>query len=268
MNPKALVVKGCVFLLLSAFLITVDAQKKTPVKKAAAIAAVTDKTSLTIPEIKDFAFVVEIDRNAQVVVRVQKTENNEFLANDSSNKNLTDFFTAFSALQEGKTAKTKTALEPIIIVRADESLNLSKITEIIQSVRVSSKQKIKLQISENDYVVIPPLVNENEFPKPNPNFLLVKLQADSKIFLNTESSGDLKNTAPLKEKLREIFKQRENFGVLRPGTNEVEKTVFIAAPPTVKFADVIKLIQAAKDAGAEPVGLQLEDLFSEMRVIT
>ncbi len=84
--------------------------------------------------------------------------------------------------------------------------------------------------------------------------------------LNTENYGDFKNTAPLKEKLREIFKQRENFGILRPGTNEVEKTVFIAAPPTVKFADVIKLIQAVKDAGAEPIGLQLEDLFPEMKV--
>ncbi|HVE59604.1 MAG TPA: hypothetical protein VNB22_22530 [Pyrinomonadaceae bacterium] len=268
MKPKALVVKGCVFLLLSSFLISVHAQKKAPVKKTASLAALPDKTSVTTPEIKDFAFVVEIDKNAQVVVRVQKTENSEFLASDSSNKNLTDFFTAFSALQEGKTAKTKTALEPIIIVRADQSLNLSKITEVIQSVRVSSKQKIKLQISENDYVGIPPLVNENEFPKPNPSFLLVKLQADSKILLNTENYGDFKNTAPLQEKLREIFKQRESFGIFRPGTNEVEKTVFIAAPPTVKFADVIKLIQVIKDAGAEPVGLQLEDLFTEMRVIT
>ncbi|GEM_PF-4796799 len=267
MNPRALIVKVCVLLLLSSFSIEIQAQRKKPVKKPVSDAAFIDKTSLTIPEIKDFAFVVEIDKNARVSVRVQKTENNGFLVSDSSNKNLTDFFTAFSALQEGKTpSKTKTALDPIIIIKADESLNLGKIREIIQSLRVSSTQKIKLQISENDYVGIPPLVNESEVPKPNPNFLLIRLGDDSKVSLNAESNYDFNNTAPLKDKLREIFKQRENFGVLRPGTNEVEKTVFIAAPPTVKFADVIKLIQAVKDAGAEPIGLLLEELFPKIEV--
>lgn len=267
MNPRALIIKVCVLLLLSSFSTAIQAQRKKPVNKSVSRAEFINKTSITIPEIKDFAFVVEIDKNARVSVRVQKTENNGFLASDSSNKNLTDFFTAFSALQEGKTAaKTKTVLEPVIIIKADESLNLGKITEIIQSLRVSSKQKIKLQISENDYIGIPPLVNESEFPKPNPNFLLIKLGDDFKVSLNTESNYDFNNTAPLKEKLREIFKERENRGVLRPGTNEVEKTVFVAAPPTIKFADVVKLIQAAKDAGAEPIGLQLEDLFPEISV--
>jgi len=48
------------------------------------------------------------------------------------------------------------------------------------------------------------------------------------------------------------------MGILRPGTNEVEKTVFVAAPDSVKFGDVIKLIEKIADAGAAPIGLQMD----------
>jgi biopolymer transport protein ExbD len=264
MNLKAWVVNVIILLFFLQFTFVVESQKKKPVKKAIQRVSIVEDNSLAIPEIKDFAFVAEIDENAEVSVRIQKTENNKFLASSTSNKNLTDFFTSFSLLQSGKTSvNTKTTLAPIVIVKADDSLNFGKIVEVIKSLRVSPEQKIKLQISKNYFAAIPPPINENNFPKPNPNFLLVKLQDDAKISLNTESFGDFNNITPLKEKLREIFKQREAFGILRPGTNEVEKTVFIAVPVTVKFSDVIKLIQEVADAGAEPIGVQIEELFPE-----
>jgi biopolymer transport protein ExbD len=60
--------------------------------------------------------------------------------------------------------------------------------------------------------------------------------------------------------LREIFKERENNGVFREGTNEVEKTIFIKSPRSVRYGDVVKVIDAAKTAGASPIGLQIDDL--------
>jgi biopolymer transport protein ExbD len=48
--------------------------------------------------------------------------------------------------------------------------------------------------------------------------------------------------------------------VFREGTNEVEKTVFIKSPKSVRYGDVIKVIDAAKMVGASPIGLQIDDL--------
>jgi biopolymer transport protein ExbD len=60
--------------------------------------------------------------------------------------------------------------------------------------------------------------------------------------------------------LTEIFKTRETNGVFREGTNEVEKTIFIKSPTSVRYGDVVKVIDAAKMAGAQPIGLQIDDL--------
>ena len=57
-------------------------------------------------------------------------------------------------------------------------------------------------------------------------------------------------------KLTDIFTQRTNNGVFRENSNEVEKTIFIKSPTLVKYGDVVKVIDAAKVAGASPVGLR------------
>jgi biopolymer transport protein ExbD len=60
--------------------------------------------------------------------------------------------------------------------------------------------------------------------------------------------------------LTEIFQGRDANGVFREGTNEVEKTVFIKSPRSVRYGDVVKVIDAVKMAGAQPIGLQIDDL--------
>lgn len=103
--------------------------------------------------------------------------------------------------------------------------------------------------------------NKNVILKPNPNTLIVFVQRDGgKLRLNQDDIGDVSDTAPLTAKLEEVFKDRESRGVLREGTNEVEKTVFIKAPKSVKYGDVVKAIDAVKMAGAQPIGLQIDDL--------
>ena len=103
--------------------------------------------------------------------------------------------------------------------------------------------------------------NKNVILKPNPNTLIVFINREGgKLRLNQDDIGDVSDTGPLTGKLGEIFKDRESRGVLREGTNEVEKTVFIKAPRSVKYGDVVKAIDAVKLAGAEPIGLQIDDL--------
>lgn len=97
--------------------------------------------------------------------------------------------------------------------------------------------------------------------KPNPLTLVIAISKETKgITLNNDAFGDVTDTDKLSNKLREIFKERESNGVFRENTNEVEKTVFIKSPKSVRYGDVIKVIDAAKAAGASPIGLQIDDL--------
>ena len=103
--------------------------------------------------------------------------------------------------------------------------------------------------------------DKNVILKPNPNTLIVFINREgAKLRLNQDDIGDVSDTTPLTAKLEEVFKDRESRGVLREGTNEVEKTVFIKAPKSVKYGDVVKVIDAVKLAEAQPIGLQIDDL--------
>jgi len=97
--------------------------------------------------------------------------------------------------------------------------------------------------------------------KPNPLTLVVAINKETKgITLNNENFGDVSDTEKLNTKLNEIFRERENNGVFREGTNEVEKTIFIKSPKSIRYGDVVRVIDAAKSAGASPIGLQIDDL--------
>lgn len=106
-----------------------------------------------------------------------------------------------------------------------------------------------------------PKQQQNLEVKPNPLTLVVSVARDTRaVTLNNESAGTVDDAEPLTNKLREIFKTRENNGVFKEGTNEVEKTIFIKSPKSVHYGDVVKVIDAAKIAGAQPIGLQIDDL--------
>jgi biopolymer transport protein ExbD len=97
--------------------------------------------------------------------------------------------------------------------------------------------------------------------KPNPLTLVVAINRENRgISLNNESAGSVDDPTALTAKLTDIFNQRTTNGVFRENTNEVEKTIFIKSPTLVKYGDVVKVIDAAKMAGASPIGLQIDDL--------
>lgn len=97
--------------------------------------------------------------------------------------------------------------------------------------------------------------------KPNPLTLVVAINKDTKaLTLNNEPAGNVTDAVALTDKLKEIFKQRSDNGVFREGTNEVERTIFIKSPTSVRYGDVVKVIDAVKMAEAQPIGLQIDDL--------
>jgi len=107
-----------------------------------------------------------------------------------------------------------------------------------------------------------PKPNEQQVdPRPNPLTLVVAVnKGDMSIALNNAPAGNTTDAASLTTQLAEIFKTRENNGVFRDGTNEVEKTVFIKSPRSIRYGDVVRVIDAVKQAGAQPIGLQIDDL--------
>ena len=106
-----------------------------------------------------------------------------------------------------------------------------------------------------------PKDQQNVNVKPNPLTLVIAINKDTKaITLNQDTFGDVSDTDKLNNKLKQVFKDREAQGVFREGTNEIEKTVFIKSPKSVRYGDVVRVIDAAKEAGASPIGLQIDDL--------
>lgn len=105
--------------------------------------------------------------------------------------------------------------------------------------------------------------NQQQDVKPNPNTLVVTLDNSTrKLKLNNDEIGTLDDPSSLGSRLSEIFQQRTANGVYRENSNppEIEKTVFVKAPKATKYGDVVKVIDSIKGSGAEPVGLQIDDL--------
>jgi biopolymer transport protein ExbD len=102
--------------------------------------------------------------------------------------------------------------------------------------------------------------DQNLVLKPNPNTLIVFIDRENKLKLNQDEMGNIADPSALINKLTETFNYRDANGIFRENTNETEKTVFIKAPRSVKYGEVAKVVDAVKSAGAQPVGLQVDDL--------
>jgi len=105
--------------------------------------------------------------------------------------------------------------------------------------------------------------------KPNPLTLVVSISPDLQLRLNQDAVGSVNDTGQLSQRLVQVFKQRKEQRAYKVGMEarsdvaedeRIEKTVFVKAPRAAKYGDVVKVIDAIKGAGANPVGLQVDDL--------
>jgi biopolymer transport protein ExbD len=109
--------------------------------------------------------------------------------------------------------------------------------------------------------------------KQSPRTLIVQINKDQKVELlrggNLIASGAVADTGPISKALSDEFRSRKEQGIWKEGfegrtdlspDERIEKTVFIKAPQTFKYGDVVEVIDAVKGAGSNPVGLQTEAL--------
>jgi len=99
-------------------------------------------------------------------------------------------------------------------------------------------------------ILAEPDVNELLPTKPDPLTLVVSIGANDKVQLNQEPMGDSMDTANLVQTLTQIFQQRK----------EPERKVTIKARHSTKYGQVVRIIDAVKGAGANPIILQIDDL--------
>lgn len=91
---------------------------------------------------------------------------------------------------------------------------------------------------------------------PNPLTLVVTIQLDRTLKLNNETNmGTVDDLSPLALRLTTLFEARTRNYSYRP-----EKTVFIKAPRSIRYGDVTRVLDGLKATGADPIGLQLDDL--------
>ncbi|MBA3599641.1 MAG: biopolymer transporter ExbD [Acidobacteria bacterium] len=104
----------------------------------------------------------------------------------------------------------------------------------------------------------------------NIDMLVVAINSNSTLRLNIESDmGTVREPVKLIEKLQTVFRERtknrayaddREFRNDLPETERIEKTVFIKAPRSIDYGSVVKVIDAVKIAGANPISLQIDDL--------
>jgi biopolymer transport protein ExbD len=118
-------------------------------------------------------------------------------------------------------------------------------------------KRFKTLIPEQQQGPTPPDVTASKLT------LRVDIMKDNTLQLNQEPYGTIDDTSKLSAKIAEVLRFREEHpgpDVYKFGTNIVEKTVFVKAPESYKYGDVVKVIDAVKAAGADPVGLQVDAL--------
>ena len=106
--------------------------------------------------------------------------------------------------------------------------------------------------------------------QPNDKALVVTIEPDRTLKLNALTGmGTIDDPAKLGATLAELFRKREKNHMYRdemvarpdlPEAVRIEKTVFIKAPRSIAYGDVVKVIDGIKGAGGNPVGLQLDSL--------
>ncbi len=111
----------------------------------------------------------------------------------------------------------------------------------------------------------------SEAAKMSPRTLTVAIEKDLSVKLtrgaDLVAEGSVNDPNPIAQRLAMEFKTRREASDWKPGyenrpelsaDDRIEKTVFIRAPQSFKYGEVVKVIDSVKGAGANPVGLQTE----------
>ena len=117
---------------------------------------------------------------------------------------------------------------------------------------------------------VPSKPDYNDRIKEPPLGLVVTIKSDRTLMLNNLTDmGAVNDTSKLSATLSDLFQQRlQNHAYSNrmrdridlPEAMRIERTVFIKAPRSIPYGEVVRVLDGIRGAGASPVGLQIDDL--------
>lgn len=145
------------------------------------------------------------------------------------------------------------------VVADDPSEGMNKFVDFLKKEREKGPTRLVVRAAGIEVEVAPEPRTDIQVPVyPNPLFLLVSIDAQGTLELNSEKLGNLTDPSAFTKRLGEIFKEREENGVFRQGSNDIEKTVSLRLHSTLKVSDLNKVVSLMDSSGSDPIILLID----------
>src|SRR5438067_2109714 len=156
-----------------------------------------------------------------------------------------------------------------VITHAKPSINVTPLIDVLLVMLIIFMIAVPLKPSRF-LTKVPSKPERDDRIQPNDKTLVVTIKSDRTLMLNKITDmGSVNDPGKVVSTLLDLFEKRLQNHVYRdelrdrhdlPDSVRVEKTVFIKAPRSLPYADVVRVLDSLKGAGANPIGLQIDDL--------
>jgi len=157
----------------------------------------------------------------------------------------------------------------VSVVQSKPSINVTPLIDVLLVMLIIFMVAAPLK-PQRFLTKVPAPPEANDRSESPPLGLVVTIKSDRSLMLNRDPDmGSVYDTNKLCATLADVFQQRRQNHAYKyelrdrndlPEEIRIERTVFIKAPRALPYADVVRVLDGIKGAGATPIGLQIDDL--------